>query len=179
MNKKTIIKITIWVVCIVVFICWMIVTGGELKNLKAIDENYEISVTVMETDWDGKVIFGIGNNVVIYEKHIEGDAYDAVKKTVYEFTGEDAVHFRDILINGIKARRLFGGELNVRDPISNKRITIVANHKTENGDFNMDIIYRDYLSIPEATNGFLRNYHEELESEVLEFLSNYDPISDD
>ncbi len=80
MNKKTIIKITIWVVCIVVFICWMIVTGGELKNLKAIDENYEISVTVMETDWDGKVIFGIGNNVVIYEKHIEGDAYDAVKK---------------------------------------------------------------------------------------------------
>ena len=157
----------------------MIVTGGELKNLKAIDENYEISVTVMETDWDGKVIFGIGNNVVIYEKHIEGDAYDAVKKTVYEFTGEDAVQFRDILINGIKARRLFGGELNVRDPISNKRITIVANHKTENGDFNMDIIYRDYLSVPEATNGFLRNYHEELESEVLEFLSNYDPISDD
>ena len=67
----------------------------------------------------------------------------------------------------------------MRDPISNKRITIVANHKTENGDFNMDIIYRDYLSIPEATNGFLRNYHEELESEVLEFLSNYDPISDD
>ena len=178
MNKKTIIKITIWVVCIVVFICWMIVAGGELKNLKAIDENYEISVTVMETDWDGKVIFGIGNNVVIYEKHIEGDAHGVVK-TVYEFTGEDAVHFRDILIKGIKARRLFGGELNVLDPISNKRITIIANHKTENGDFNMDIIYRDYLSIPEATNGFLSNYHEELESEVLEFLSSYEPISDD
>ena len=179
MNKKTIIKITIWVVCIVIFICWMIVTGGELKNLKAIDENYEISVTVMETDWDGKVIVGIGNNVVIYEKHIEGYTHDAVKKTVYEFTGEDAVHFRDILINGIKARRLFGEELNVRDPISNKRITIVANHKTDNGDFNMDIIYRDYLCIPEATNGFLRNYHEELESEVLEFLSSYEPVSDD
>ena len=64
-------------------------------------------------------------------------------------------------------------------PKSNKRITIVANHKTENCDFVMDIIYRDYLSVPEVNNGFLRNYHEELESEVLEFLSSYEPISDD
>lgn len=160
MDKKKIIKITIWATCILVFICWMVVAGGELKDLKAIDEDYEVSVTVME-------------------KHPEGYTDDTVKKTAYEFTGEDAVHFRDILINGIKARRLFGGELNVPVPKSNKRITIVANHKTENCDFVMDIIYRDYLSVPEVTHGFLRNNHEELESEVLEFLSSYEPISDD
>ena len=69
MDKKKIIKITIWAICILVFICWMVVAGGELKDLKAIDEDYEVSVTVME-------------------KHPVGYTDDTVKKTVYEFTGE-------------------------------------------------------------------------------------------
>jgi hypothetical protein len=159
MEKRKIIKIAIWAVCILIFVCWMIVTGGELKNLKSIDENYEVSITVSED-------------------HLEGYADDNKRTIVYKLTGEDAAQLRDLLINGIKARRLFGGSLTIRDPESNKRITIVANNMVDNGDFDMQIICKKYLAISDVTAGFLRNYHEELEDEVMDYLGGFDPVSD-
>ena len=160
MEKRTIIIIIIWIICIVVFICWMVVTGGELKELKAIDDNYEVNITVTED-------------------HLEGYADDNIRTMIYKLSGEDAVRLRDILANGIKARRLFGGELTVRDPESYKRITIVANDKTDNGGLYMVITCRKYLMISEVTAGYLRNYHEELEDEVLELLAGFEPVSDE
>ena len=41
MEKKTIIKITVWIIAIVVFLCWFIVTGGELYEPGIYIKNYD------------------------------------------------------------------------------------------------------------------------------------------
>ena len=162
MDKKTkrIIHIIAWVVCIVFVVLLYTVTGGELNALKSLDESYEVKVIVTEDQLEG---FSDGN----------------YHETEYTLRGEDVTKLRDILVSGIKARELFGSGLNVTEPESNKRIVIIANNFDNTRQFTMEIIYKYYLRIGDSSDKYCRNYHEELESEVLELLSGLEPDGDE
>lgn len=162
MEKKTIIKITVWIIAIVVFLCWFIVTGGELKYLDRLSEDYTVIITIDET-------------------HIEGYPEETVHTTAYELTGEDIQPLKEILQKHIKGRRLLNSGLTIREPESYKWITILANNDSDSAGpddgFIIKVKYRDYVELYEP-GIYIKNYDKDLEGLILEYLSGFEPTND-
>ena len=162
MEKKTVIKILTWIIAIVVFLCWFIVTGGELKYLDRLSGDYTVLITIDET-------------------HLDGYTEETVHTTTYELTGEDIQPLKEILQKHIRGRRLMSSGLTVREPESYKMIAILANNDSESAGpddgFIIKVKYRDYVELYEPGIN-IKNFDKDLEGLILEYLSRFEPTND-
>ena len=158
--KKTIIIIIVAILIIAIFISWVIVTGSDLKALKQVT-----------SDWEATII--------IREDRLEGYADKNEKTTIYELKGEDVILLKELLLDKTLCRRRFeqGGFSLLK---TERRKVIWINFDGDGDkDFTMELSYKEMIYIGSISNGYLKNLNKDFESEILEFLSKYEPVSEE
>lgn len=158
--KKTIIKIIIAILIIAIFISWVIVTGWDLKSLKEVT-----------ADWEA--------TIYITEDHLEGYADENTKETLYVLKGDDVILLKKLLLDKTLCRRRFeqGGYTLLKSE-SRKDIYIIFQDNVDK-DFKMELSHKEMIFIDSVSHNYLKNLNKDFESEILEFLSKYEPVSEE
>ena len=147
--KKRIIIIVVVILIISLIASWIIITGGELKTL----------------------------NTVI-EDHLEGYPNNT-KETVYNLQGKDVIALKELIQQKtVCRRRIEQGGFSSLNTDDKKRILIIIQDNKDK-DFSLQLVNNKMVLISDILNNHLKNLNNDYESEILMFLSSYDPVKEE
>ena len=157
--KKRIIIIVVVILIISLIASWIIITGGELKTLKAVSEDWEATITVIED-------------------HLEGYPNNT-KETVYNLQGKDVIALKELIQQKtVCRRRIEQGGFSSLNTDDKKRILIIIQDNKDK-DFSLQLVNNKMVLISDILNNHLKNLNNDYESEILMFLSSYDPVKEE